>query len=161
LHATVATAAKYGVFRIQDPSEASRIAETVRMGKMFDFTLGVYAAYAYAGAGLFTDVRSVESALRSEYGAIFFDVSMLAGSLNGYFIGKAVWGQSLPNPVIPMLTQGWSLLRANSIRLPPSLEEAATRTLPALWTTFDPKGMDLIEAWFPMSRTDAKALGAT
>lgn len=161
LHATAATAAKYGVFRIQDSGQASRIAATLRMGKMFDITLGVYAAYAYASAGLFTDVRSVESALKSEYGASFFDVSMLAGSLNGYSISKQVWGRSLPNPVIPMLTQGWSLLRANSIKLPTPLEEAATHTLPALWTTFDPRGMDLIEGWFPLHRTAAKNLGET
>ena len=44
--ATVATAARYGVFKIQDRATAEQVARTIRQGEMFDCTLGVYAAYA-------------------------------------------------------------------------------------------------------------------
>jgi hypothetical protein len=55
LRAAVATAAKFGVFRIDGPpdvreSNAARLADAIRVEKSFDPTLGIYAAYAYAAA---------------------------------------------------------------------------------------------------------------
>jgi hypothetical protein len=43
-----------------------------------------------------------------------------------------------------MLSQGWALLRVKRVKVPPVVEEAADYLLPALWTTFDSTGMDLI-----------------
>jgi len=154
LHATAATATKYGVFRVDGPRQASLLGSTVRMGKMYDFTLGVYAAYAYAGGGFFDDVKSVEFALRSEYGLTFFDVSMLAGSLSGHVMASKTDENSAPLPGCPILKQGWSLLRATNIKVIPELEEAATHTLPSLWTTYDAHGMDVIERFFGFRRVE-------
>jgi hypothetical protein len=47
-------------------------------------------------------------------------------------------------PFCPMLSQGWSYLRAKEISLPPSVDGAGDHLLPSLWTAFDPDGMDIV-----------------
>jgi hypothetical protein len=44
-------------------------------------------------------------------------------------------------PFCPMLSQGWNLLRAKQVLLPPVVEAARDHLRPALWTTFDRQGM--------------------
>ena len=73
LQALVATTAKFGVFRIDGPPEvkernAAQLGNTLRMGKLFDPTLGIYAAYAYAEAALPEQIRSVHDIMKSELG---------------------------------------------------------------------------------------------
>jgi hypothetical protein len=153
LRATVATSAQYGVFQIEGGKHNSRAAEEmgdrIRVLKTIDCTLGIYAAYAYADAGLIRDVASVNSFLQEEYGTSFFDVALLSNALPQ----KRRPDGSLPElvPLCPMLSQGWSLLRAKWVMLPERLEAAKLYLLPSLWTTFDPRGMDLIEPLFPRS----------
>ena len=148
--ATVATAAKYGVFQIRDRATAEQVARTIRQGKMYDCTLGIYAAYAYAQAGMIDGVRSVNEALQGEYGATFFDVAMLADKL-----------RDIPNarertlvPFCPMLAQGWSLLQAKRVTLPDALRAVQHYTKLALWTTFNPTGMRMVVEY--MRSTAAK-----
>lgn len=142
LHAAVTTAARYGVFRIDGPKEvrmqaAEKLADQIRMMKAIDPTLGLYAAYAYADAGLLKQVRSVMSYMRSDLRTDLFDVAMLAGDLR----------DSPPHvPFCPMLSQGWSLLRVKNARLPEGLGAAPDHLQTALWTTFDPTGIGIIES---------------
>jgi hypothetical protein len=102
LHATVATSARYGVFRV-DASQAARLADTIRVLKGIDPTLGLYAAYAYADADLESQVRSVRQYLRGDLGADLFDVAMLSGEL----AGRRPDGGDGTVPFCPMLSQGW------------------------------------------------------
>jgi hypothetical protein len=150
LRATVATAAKYGEFRIEggrhNPEAAAQMGDRIRVLKMIDCSLGIYAAYAYADAALTEDVRSVNFNLQSEYGATFFDVAMLADKLAGEI---ALEGTTAPVPPCPMLSQGWSLLPAKRVKLPEGLDGVHTHLMPSLWTTFDPRGMDQVERLFP------------
>ena len=141
LLARVATAAQFGVFRIEGtkderPQRAAKLADRIRVGKGIDPTLGLYAAYAYADADLIDSVRSVRNAIRDDLDADFYDVAMLSreGPDN-----RAV-------PFCPMLAQGWGLLRVRGVHLSPDMEQARNYLRPALWTTFDPEGVDILVA---------------
>jgi hypothetical protein len=158
LHALVAASAKLGAFQIDGPPEtraynARRLADALRQGKLADPTLGIYAAYAYADAGLSEQVRSVYEIMKND-GIELFDVAMLAGVLAG---GR---GSATPVPFCPMLSQGWGLLRAKNVTLPEGLANAPDHLLRALWTTFDSEGMRMIRTQldrtpfgFPKNRT--------
>jgi hypothetical protein len=141
LRATVASAARFGVFRVER-DQASAVADEIRYMKSIDPTLGLYAAYAYSDAGLGDKVRSVQAYMRSDLNADLFDVAMLAGTLTGSQYGPPVV------PFCPMLGQGWGLLRVRGVRLPQALLRAADHLRPALWTTFEPTGMDIIQEAF-------------
>ena len=108
------------------------------MGKFADPTLGLYAAYAYNEAALTEDVRSVAEIMRGDLGVFLFDVAMLAGELNDRMVSSEVV------PFCPMLSQGWDLLQARNIRLPDGIESARGHLRPALWTTLEPGGMDIV-----------------
>lgn len=144
LHALVAASAKLGAFQIDGPPEmraynARRLADAVRQGKLADPTLGIYAAYAYADAGLSEQVRSVFEIMKGD-GIELFDVAMLAG------VRAGSRGSDFPVPFCPMLSQGWGLLRAKNVTLPEGLANAPDHLLRALWTTLDPEGMRMIRA---------------
>ncbi|MFK0690084.1 caspase family protein [Mesorhizobium sp. IMUNJ 23033] len=145
LQATVAAAARLGIFRIQGSGEermrqAVELGNSLRMGKFADPTLGIYAAYAYNEAAFSDRVHSVAQLMRDDLGAQLFDVAMLAGELTGR-------GPDLPAdifPQCPMLSQGWNFLQAADVHLPVIYQSAQHYLLPALWTTFARPGMDLI-----------------
>jgi len=144
LRAAVAAAAGLGVFRIA-PQEAQSFADKVRKLKVFDPTLGLYAAYAYASAGLEADVESVLQYMRADLHAELFDVAMLARRGVGPREAGLDPAKDLPIlPFCPMLRQGWSLLPVRDAQLPPPAREARNWLLPALWTTFARQGVQLL-----------------
>ena len=119
LHALVATAANFGVFRIEGDREtrtatAGRLAGQIRVVKDKDPTMGIYAAYAYADASLAEQAQSVRSIMRDDLGVDLFDVALLAGVLSGRRIEPRFDGVV---PFCPMLTQGWQLLRVRDVTL--------------------------------------------
>jgi hypothetical protein len=97
----------------------------------------LYAAYAYAQAGLTEQVRSVGMFMRSDLQADIFDVAMLAGELAGRDPAD-----SAALPFCPMLSQGWELLRVRRTTLPHGFDDAREFVRPALWTTLEPPGVD-------------------
>jgi hypothetical protein len=145
LHALVATAARFGVFRIDGPREtrsrsAAQMADRIRVLKGIDPTLGIYAAYAYADAGLVNQVRSVMGFMKDELRVDLFDVAMLAGTLSGRTPGDP----NGPVPIVPMLSQGWGLLRVKDARLPDAVRVVQDDLRPGLWTTFGRDGMRIV-----------------
>jgi hypothetical protein len=106
--------------------------------KGIDPTLGLYAAYAYADAGLPDQVRSVREYMRGDLGVDLFDVAMLSSSTRS-------WTSSQMFPFFPMLSQGWSLLRVCGAKLDEGLAEAHNHLLPGLWTTLDAVGSGIVE----------------
>jgi len=73
-----------------------------------------------------------------------FDVAMLAGLLaerKPAELERVV-------PFCPVLSQGWGLLRVRAVRMEPEVVTAGEQLRPALWTTFEPKGMDIVENIF-------------
>ena len=142
LHAAVATAARYGVFRIEGPAgnrerSSAELASRIRMLKGIDPTLGLYAAYAYDDAGVTEEVRLVREIMRGDLGVDLFDVAMLAGYLSGQTPEDFY-------PFCPMLSQGWGLLRVRNVSLPPSVAPAADHLRPSLWTMLDREGMQIV-----------------
>ena len=145
LHAVIATAARFGVFRIEGEKAsrsraAAQLADRIRIMKGIDPTLGLYAAYAYADAGLLNQVRSVQDYMRGDLYADLFDVAMLSGSLSG----ESPDQQDRIVPFCPMLSQGWELLRLKDVRLPAPVTTARDHLRGALWTTFDSDGTDIL-----------------
>jgi hypothetical protein len=147
LHAAVATAARYGVFRIEGSADSkaaagARLADTIRVLKGIDPTLGLYAAYAYSEAGLQNQVRSVREYMHGDLQADLFDVAMLSGALAGHNPDRT--GSTVP--FCPMLSQGWGYLRVQDVRLPEEVNAAQDHLRPALWTTFDGDGIRILLA---------------
>jgi hypothetical protein len=145
LHAVVATAARFGVFRIEPGREnrarsAAQLADRIRLLKGIDPTLGLYAAYAYSDAGLPGQIRSVRGIMRGDLGADLFDVAMLSGELTG----RNLDGAAAAFPFSPMLSQGWSLLRVKDVRLPRDVTAARDHLRESLWTTFDREGLAIL-----------------
>jgi hypothetical protein len=156
LHAAVSTAAQYGVFRIEGPKDArrtaaARLADTIRIVKSIDPTLGLYAAYAYSDAGLFDQARSVRGYMREDLDTDLFDVAMLTGAL----AGKPIDPRGVnPVPFCPMLSQGWALLRVKGIQFPEALADMQDHLRLSLWLTLDNEGLQIAESVLP-TRSDA------
>jgi hypothetical protein len=153
LRSTVAAAARFGVFRIEGErtermQRAEELADGIRILKGIDPALGLYAAYAYFEANLIEKVRSVEDFMRMDLNIDLFDVVMLAGTLaerqrERQRRGELAGAEDFV-PFCPMLSQGWNLLRVNNVQLPAAVEEASYHLRPALWTTLEPWGMNII-----------------
>lgn len=139
LRTIVATAARFGAFRVER-QDAGAVADRIRFLKKIDPTLGLYSAYAYAEVGVSREVESVREIMAEDISAMLFDVAMLAGEM-----AKGERGTNLPIvPFCPMLSQGWNLLRVKRARLHPVVDNARDHLLPSLWTTFDSDGMDML-----------------
>jgi hypothetical protein len=143
LHAIVATAARFGVFRIEAGANREESGETlankIRILKGVDPTLGLYAAYAYADAGVQDQVRSVREIMHGDLQVDLFDVAMLADKLR-----DKIADEVHSFPFCPMLSQGWNLLRVKDVRLPEDVVAARDHLRQALWTTFKPQGFELV-----------------
>jgi hypothetical protein len=122
---------------------ANSFANQIRMGKGVDPTLGIYAAYAYALGFLDEGVLSVHQILRGDLGASLFDTALLSRSLADDCANVPVV------PPAPMLRQGWELLRARDVAVPPGFRKARSHLMNSLWTTFAPEGMAILGASMP------------
>jgi len=85
-------------------------------------------------------VRSVLGFMKDELRVDLFDVAMLAGTLTG----KPPGDLNGPVPFVPMLSQGWGLLRVKDARLPPAALAAQDYLRPGLWTTLSSDGMRIV-----------------
>jgi hypothetical protein len=145
MRASVAAAAQYGVFRF-DGDRATRtrwaeqMADRIRVLKGIDPSLGLYAAYAYFDADLMDKVRSVADIMRGDLSVDLFDAAMLSGRLSRGVAGRV-------EPMFPLLTQGWGLLRVTGVTVPSGLLAARDHLKPSLWTTFDAEGMTIAEKY--------------
>jgi Caspase domain len=150
-HAEIAAQARFGIFTLNDikDEQEGHFAGRVRMLKSVDPTLGLYAAYAYAEAGLVEEARSVGEILHSELnGADLFDVALLAGVLNGVRQDEA---KTLV-PFCPMLSQGWSLLRTKSAHVSEALNSLRDHLKISLWLRLDAAGMTIVEQMLKSGR---------
>jgi hypothetical protein len=141
LRASVAAAARHGAFRIED-ADPRRFADRIRIMKGIDPTLGIYAAYAYHQIGLIDQIRSVADYMRDDLArALPFDVAMLLRMPDAQ-PEKLQPGVAVP--FCPMLTQGWALLPAKCVNLPPNIDAAGRHLARSLWTLFEAEGVRLI-----------------
>ena len=139
LRAATTAAVQHGVFRIDDQQGGSELAKYIHTCKRLDPTLGLYAAYAFSQANSREQVQSGSKQLAQSLEIELFDVAMLARKL-----GEQPSNHFSITPFCPMLTRGWSLLRAFRVELPKVLDDAQDELEPGLWTTFKPDRMRLI-----------------
>ena len=145
LRRLVATSARFGTFRLsgrgnESEQRAKALADRIRMLKMVDPTLGIYAAYAYADADIPYQIRSVRDYMRHDINGQIFDVALLADAL----VNTPPDKRTGIAPFCPMLSQGWGLLRIANVSLHPDIDRARDYIEQALWTTFKKEGMDLV-----------------
>jgi hypothetical protein len=133
-------ASRSGIFRIETRAEAEQLAGKIREMKRIDPTLGLYAAYAYAASGNLSQLQDMRAYLEYDLRGIFYDIALLAGAEPDWLRDRAV------APFMPMLRQGWPLMRGLRGVIPPAAERASEHLLDALWTTFDARGMDILRA---------------
>ena len=106
------------------------------MLKSVDPTLGIYAATAYADAGLYELVASVEQSVRNNLGVNLLDIALL--KRNG-LQGRSLRTEAVP--CCPMLSQNWALLRAQRVNLGEKIAELQNNLAVSLWLTLDPQAM--------------------
>jgi len=138
LRALVAVAVDRNMFRVRSEMEAAHLAERIRVEEALDPTLGLYAAYAFAQAGMDARIRDILGYMWGDLKAELFDVLMLSGE------ARERMGVNPLVPFCPMLTQGWNLLRAYGVQLPQVLTEASRSLSNSLWSTFTGRGASIV-----------------
>jgi hypothetical protein len=116
----------------------------MQFAKGVDPTLAVYAAYAYNDLHRRDLIRQMSGYMRDDIGAPFFDIALLAGELNRSTVTRdaAVYSPT------PLLAQGWALLSALGVSLPPSLSDLSPTLAPSVWTMFNEDGVRMIRNSF-------------
>jgi hypothetical protein len=139
LRAVAAAASREGRFRL-DAADANGLAQRMQLVKGVDPTLAVYAAYAYHDLQELERLQRMCGFMRDDLQTALFDVALLARQLVDQTVGRA----SGVVPFAPLLSQGWSLLRANRVTLPHGLSELQVTLQDSLWSLYDERGAALI-----------------
>lgn len=135
LRNTIAAAAQLGVFHLEDDN-APALARRMRQFRQLAPSLALYAAYAFHDLGRRDLIRDMAGQLQGELGFLFTDIGLLARMLDG----KSLADEARFAPRVPMLAQGWALLRALRVQLPDGLRDLQRHLLPSLWTQFTAAG---------------------
>jgi hypothetical protein len=135
LRAVASSATRNGVFRLEG-EDALSIARRMQYSKGLDPGLAIYAAYGYDGLRRRNLIREMGDFMRNDLVGRFFDIALLAKDLDGQQSGHdpAVFS------FVPLLAQGWALLSANRVSLPPELWGLERSLVPSVWTMFDAEG---------------------
>lgn len=112
----------------------------LRQDKDIDPSLGLYAVYAFRQEGKIKDIKSVYRFMAIQKNNILFDIAMLASALTDEKNRLA--------PFCPMLSLGWAYRHQFESLLDPIIIEASNYLVPSLWTTFTPRGTQLIKKLF-------------
>jgi tetrahydromethanopterin S-methyltransferase subunit B len=139
LRALVAVSVDHGTFKVTD-EDAWKLADSIRVEKALDPSLGLYAAHAYSAAGLDQSVTDVLGYMSDDLGTSLYDLVLLSSR----HIDPTQWPHV---PFCPMLTQSWNLVRPRRFELHPLLAELKPLLRDSLWTTFDAAAAgDLLDA---------------
>jgi hypothetical protein len=134
LRALIASSAHVSGFHL-DRDDAPQLTERIRLAKGLDPTMALYAAYSYHNLGERELIKGMQRYLQEDIGVTFFDIAMLSGHI---MVHEPIL------PFTPMLSQGWALLGAFSVRLPGRLAELRRFVGPSLWTVFDEAGVQIL-----------------
>lgn len=139
LRAIAASAMAQGSFKL-DGDDALALARRLQMAKSADPSMALYAAYAYHELQRRDLLRQMAGYLRDDLGASLFDVALLARELDRATLGTGA--ARAPIGAMPLLSMGWSLMRAFEVHLPSALAPLEGMRLPSLWTMFDARGVE-------------------
>jgi len=139
LRAIAASSTRNGIFKLER-EDAFQVAREMQEAKLIDPAFAIYAAYAYESLGRPDLISEMRGYLGRDLGAHPFDLALLTRELDGKRVGR--------NPEVlsflPLLAQGWALMPALALRMPPSLERIERHLLPSVWTLFDRDGVRLL-----------------
>jgi hypothetical protein len=141
LRAVAAASSQHGRFHLEG-ADAIRVAQKMQYAKGVDPTLAVYAAYAYHDLQAIDRIREMTGYLRSDVGVTFFDLALLSRAL----LGKAIGPNDSIIPFVPLLSQGWALLKAHRVQLHPALKEIDRSMRQSLWSLFDLDGLEMLKS---------------
>jgi hypothetical protein len=141
--AFLAASVRLNLFRVGGNS-ARMLSEYLRGMKYFDPALGLYAAHAFARAGMSGEIESLYEQMRRGNVADLFDVAMLARKLQP---------PARSAPCCPMLSDGWALLEAYRASTP-TLRAVSEHLIPAPWTTLTRRGLDLLSGFLERGGED-------
>ena len=122
----------------------------MQQSKGADPAMALYAAYAYHDLGRRESLREMNQYLFRDLGITFFDVALLARTIDG--TGPADRARKNVLPLFPALAQGWALLSACRVALPPPLDGLQRWVLPSLWTLCEPIAVQRLIAAVRMVR---------
>lgn len=131
VRAVAASSSRTGRLRARG-EVADAMRELLRSPSGIDPTLALYAAYAYEDLGEIGSIETTSDRMYGDLRATFLDLDLLAGRLNNMFVGA----DSGVVPFVPLLTRGWSLLRAYGVRLPRFVEELAFTVHDSVWSAY-------------------------
>jgi hypothetical protein len=146
LRAVAASSSRHGRFELER-EEAGAVARRMQLAKGVDPTLAVYAAYAYHDLQHIERIRGMSDYLYNDVGVRLFDLELLGRRLIDTSIGPA----DHVVPFLPLLSQGWALLRAHRVTLHPTLRGIESTMRDSVWSLYGPDGLARIR--------DALALG--
>jgi hypothetical protein len=136
LRGIAASSAQHGRFRL-DGDDAGALAQKMQYAKGIDPSMAVYAAYAYYDLQTVGRIDEMARFLREDLGTSLFDVELLARKL----VGKDVTAGDMIVPFVPLLSQGWHLLNAHRVTLPPALNGIQSTMRDSLWALFNKNGV--------------------
>ncbi|WP_067842845.1 caspase family protein [Nocardia lijiangensis] len=136
LRAVAAASSQQGRFQLA-PADAPTVARRMQLGKGIDPALALYAAYAYYDLQDIDHIREMSSFLAGDLGVRLFDIELLSRHL---LDGSADPARDIV-PFVPMLAQGWSLLRAHRFHLHPALDGLESDLQDSVWSLYGPAGV--------------------
>lgn len=139
LRGIAAAAMSQGSFKLEG-GDALALARRMQLVKGADPSMALYAAYAFHELQRHDLLREMAAYLRDDLGAPLFDVALLARELDRSTPGREA--ARTPIGALPLLSLGWSLMRAFEVRLAPALAPLEGMRLPSLWTMFDARGVE-------------------
>src|SRR5262249_51535241 len=139
LRALAASSLSRGAFRLEG-DDALQISRRLQYPKGVDPSLAVYAAYAFHGLQRLDLIRQMAGYMEGDLGTSLFDVALLARRLSG----KRITPDTPVLGAMPLLAQGWALLSAFGVSLPPALAEVQKALVPSFWTMLDARGVELV-----------------
>jgi Caspase domain len=140
LRGSIAAAAALGVFQLTS-NKATELMYLYQFADKLDPTIALYAAYAFNDLGKRHAVQKIQEYLLANINMSFFDIAMLATDR----ATPSALAQSNALPMVPMLSQGWSLIKAFGIPVSETLLALQPHVLPSLWTLFDSTGTAMLQ----------------
>jgi hypothetical protein len=139
LRAVAAAASRAGRFRL-DGDDAQALAQQMQFAKGIDPTLAVYAAYAYHDLQATERIRTMAGYLQGDLGMRWFDVALLAREL----VDATINAGSGVLPFMPLLAQGWPMLRAHRVQWAAPLAGLEATLKNSLWSLYDASGVEIL-----------------
>jgi hypothetical protein len=137
LRAIAASSSQHGRFRLNQ-EDGIKVAQKMQYAKSIDPTLGIYAAYAYHDLQAIDRIREMSGYLTADVGTTFFDLALLSRML----VNQPIRPDDRVVPFVPLLSQGWMLLKAHRVKLHSSLDGIEATIQDSLWSLFDATGVD-------------------